>query len=92
MKKFDKNADSKLSLEEYSAMAKWKKEKDPAAAAKKSFDEIDANHDNSITADELKAAHEKKMASSKGEKKTEGAPAKAADAKPAAPAKTDAPK
>ena len=83
VKKFDKNADSKLSLEEFSAMAKWKKEKDPAAAAKKSFEEIDANHDASVTAEELKAAHEKKMAkpAATPEKKPETTPAKTDGAK-----------
>ena len=83
MKKFDKNGDGKLSLEEYSSMAKWKKESDPAAAAKKSFEAIDANHDNSITAEELKAAHEKKVAAPKTEApaKTKPAPAKTEEKK-----------
>jgi len=76
VKKFDKNADGKLSLEEFSAMAKWKKEADPAGAAKKAFEQIDANHDNSVTADELKAAHEKKVNTPKTEKKPETTPAK----------------
>ena len=62
VKKFDKNADSKLSLEEFSAMKKFAKDKDPAAAAKKAFDEADANKDGSVTAEELMAVHQKKVA------------------------------
>lgn len=79
--KFDKNGDKKLSLEEFFAMAKFKKEKDPAAAAKKSFEEADANKDGSVTAEELKAVHDKKMA--KGDKAAPKAPEKPA-AKPEA--------
>ncbi len=85
VKKFDKNADNKLSLEEFSGMAKWKKETDPAGAAKKAFEQIDANHDGSVTADELKAAHEKKVSAPK----TEATPKKAEEAKPATPAKAE---
>src|SRR3569623_3726420 len=43
VKQFDKNNDGKLSLEEFSAMKKFQKDKDPAAAAKKAFEEADAN-------------------------------------------------
>ena len=82
VKQFDKNADSKLSLEEFSAMKKFQKDKDPAAAAKKAFEEADANKDGSVTAEELMAVHEKKMA--KGGDK----PAPKTPEKPAA--KTDA--
>jgi len=78
VKKFDKNGDGKLSLEEYSTMKKFAKAKDPAAAAKAAFTELDTNKDGSVTAAEMKAAHEKKVAKS-GEK-----PAPKADEKPAA--------
>ena len=63
--KFDTNKDGKLSLEEFSAMGKFKKDKDPAAAAKKAFEEADANKDGSVTAEELMAVHQKKMAKEK---------------------------
>ncbi|MDB6140336.1 MAG: hypothetical protein JWO94_3408 [Verrucomicrobiaceae bacterium] len=62
VKKFDKNSDGKLSLEEYSSMKKFAKEKDPAAAAKQEFTATDTDKDGNVTAAELKAKHEKKMA------------------------------
>lgn len=65
VKTFDKNADSKLSLEEYSAMKKFAKETDPKAAAKKAFEDLDTNKDSFVTADEMKVAHDKKMAAQK---------------------------
>jgi hypothetical protein len=65
VKTFDKNADSKLSLEEFSAMKKFAKETDPKAAAKKAFEDLDSNKDGFVTADEMKAAHDKKMAAQK---------------------------
>jgi hypothetical protein len=65
VKKFDKNADNKLSLEEYSAMKKFSKEADPKAAAKTAFESQDTNKDNFVTAEEMKAAHDKKIASPK---------------------------
>ena len=79
--KFDKNGDKKLSLEEFSAMGKFKKDKDPAGAAKKAFEEADANKDGSVTAEELMAVHQKKVAKG-GDKPAPKTPEK--------PAKTDA--
>jgi EF hand len=79
VKKFDKNADNKLSLEEFSAMKKFSKETDPKAAAKTAFEALDADKDSFVTAEEMKAAHEKKVAAPKDGKPT-SAPAKAADA------------
>lgn len=77
VKKFDKNGDNKLTLEEFSAMKKFTKESDPKAAAKTAFEALDTNKDTFVTADELKAAHEKKVAAPKapasGEKKPEAA-------------------
>lgn len=60
--KFDTNKDGKLSLTEFSAMKKFSKDKDPAAAAKKAFEEADANKDGNVTAEELMAVHQKKVA------------------------------
>ncbi len=83
VKKFDKNSDSKLSLEEYSAMAKWKKEKDPAAAAKTAFEKEDLNKDGNLDEAEIKAGHEaraKARESKKDEPKKDEAKK---DAKPA---------
>jgi hypothetical protein len=68
VKRFDKDSDSKLSLTEFSAMAKWKKEKDPAGAAKTAFEATDTNKDGNLTAEEIKAAHDAK-AKAKDEKK-----------------------
>ena len=82
VKQFDKNSDGKLSLEEFSAMKKFQRDKDPAAAAKKAFEEADANKDGSVTAEELMAVHEKKMAKGKaGEKPKDGDKPKADAAK-----------
>ena len=84
--KFDTDKNGKLSLTEFSAMKKFAKEKDPAAAAKKAFEELDADKDGNVTAAELKAAHEKKMAKG-GDKPAPKAPEKPAaktDAKPEA--------
>ena len=82
VKQFDKNNDGKLSLEEFSAMKKFQKDKDPAAAAKKAFEEADANKDGSVPAEELKAVHEKKMSKGKGgEKPKDGEKPKADAAK-----------
>ncbi len=63
--KFDKNADKKLSLEEFSAMKKFAKEADPKAAAKTAFEGLDTNKDSFVTADEIKAGHEKKSGAAK---------------------------
>ena len=81
VKKFDKNGDNKLSLEEFSAMAKFKKDKDPAAAAKKAFEDADANKDGSVTAEELMAVHQKKIAKG-GDKSAPKKPEAKPDAKP----------
>lgn len=58
--KFDKNGDKKLSLLEFAGMAKFKKESDSVAAAKKEFEAADKDKDGSVTAEELLARHEEK--------------------------------
>ena len=74
VKKFDTNADGKLSLEEFSAMKKWKKQGGPATAAKAAFTEADANKDGFLTAEELQAEHQNKVGAHKG-RKSAAAPA-----------------
>lgn len=54
-KKMDKNADGKVSLEEF----KGKRDGDKAAAAEKRFKMLDKDSDGSLTLDEFKAAAKK---------------------------------